>query len=487
MPVADETAGARGLPGRGLLAAALAAGAALRILLVSARPLWADEVFTLEVARRGPAGILAALRVDSGPPLHYLLAWLLLLPSPGPSGWDVVVRVASLAASLAHVPLLLSVGRRLGAAGAGTRAAALWLLFPLSVSTASEGRAYALASLLVLVAFERGLAFRDGPGAGRGLAVAASTGAALLSHYLAGPALLGVACAVLPGARRDRRLPLAGAYAAGALAFLPWLPVALSQPRASMRWLLLRPEAERVGEALANLAFGASLPAIAGLAGGALLAAAALRGGRRVPSGTVLAVAAGSIALLEAGTGSAVVPERTALVLLPFVALLLAEASASASLLSAGVSVVLLALALPAWLRTTPARQLAETLAVPLRGGGDVVAAGLWGPELAYRLARAGLPGRVVLFPGEVSRHPGWYDERDLVPREVADEARRVVGRTPAARFAVLTPGSVAGDALAEVVRSRGAERVAATPVLEVWAFPRGSGPAGREVEEGER
>ena len=483
----DGKTGARGLRGRGLLVAALGAGIALRILLVWARPLWADEVFTLEVARRGPAGILAALRLDSGPPLHYLLGWLLLLPSPAPSGWDAVVRIASLAASLAHVPLLLAVGRRLGAPEAGSRAAALWLLFPLSVWTASEGRAYALASLLVLLAFERGLAFRDEPGAGRGLAVAASTGAALLSHYLAGPALLGVACAVLPAARRDRRLPLAGAYAAGALAFLPWLPVALSQPRASMRWLELQPETARLGAALANLAFGAALPAVAGLAGAALLAAAALRRGRRVPSGTVLLVAAGSIALLEVGTHSAVVPERTALVLLPFAALLLAEASAPAALLSAGVSVVLLALALPAWLRTTPARQVAETLAEALRGGGDVVAAGLWGPELSYRLERAGLPGRVVLFPEEVTRHPGWYDEKDLAPGSVADEARRAVARTSDARFAVLKPGSVAGDALAEVARSRGAKRVAATPVLEVWAFPRGPGPAGRGVRGGER
>ncbi|MCL4808527.1 MAG: hypothetical protein KJ062_12185, partial [Thermoanaerobaculia bacterium] len=99
-------------PARSVLLAALVAGAAARLLLAFERPLWADEVFTLDLARRSLAGLLAALRNDSGPPLHYLAAKLVLLPFPAPGAADVAVRLISVVASLLHVPLLVGIGRR---------------------------------------------------------------------------------------------------------------------------------------------------------------------------------------------------------------------------------------------------------------------------------------------------------------------------------------------------------------------------------------
>ncbi|HQR46380.1 MAG TPA: hypothetical protein PK598_10250, partial [Thermoanaerobaculia bacterium] len=80
---------------RALLLAAIALGVAARCYLLLERPLWADEIFTLGLARRRVAGIVEALRVDSGPPLHYLLARLVLLPFGRPGPLEVLLRVPS--------------------------------------------------------------------------------------------------------------------------------------------------------------------------------------------------------------------------------------------------------------------------------------------------------------------------------------------------------------------------------------------------------
>src|ERR1700693_2272029 len=155
---------------RALAWAAMGVGVVARVFSLVVRPLWADEIFTLTVARKSPSEILAALRVDSGPPLHYVFAHVLLMPfSPAPGFPDVLVRLFSLVASLLHLPLLFTVARRLGREEMGLPAAALSSVSPLAVASAAEGRAYALASLLVLLAFERALALRERPRALTGL------------------------------------------------------------------------------------------------------------------------------------------------------------------------------------------------------------------------------------------------------------------------------------------------------------------------------
>ena len=165
--------------------AAIAVGVFARVFSLVVRPLWADEIFTLTVARKSVSEILAALRVDSGPPLHYLFAYALLAPFPAPGLPDVLVRVLSLVASLLHLPLLFAVARRLGRPALGLPAAALFAIFPLAVAYAAEGRAYALASLLALAAFERALALRETPRPGIALGLAFAAAGAVLTHYLA--------------------------------------------------------------------------------------------------------------------------------------------------------------------------------------------------------------------------------------------------------------------------------------------------------------
>ena len=457
---------------RRVLLGALLAGGAARVALAFLRPLWADEVFTLGVGRRSLQALLEALRVDSGPPLHYLAAKLLLFPLPGPGPADVVVRLLSVAASLLHVPLFLRIGRRSGAPRAGLAAAALFLVFPLAVASGAEARGYALASFLALASYERLLALRGAPRAATAVAAGALGGAAFLAHYLA---LLPVGGALLAELARSRRRGgplLAGIVAAGIAA--AWLPVALEQPRASMAWAATMPIGQRAVAFTVNLGLG--LPAGSGpalllvpLALAALGLALSSRSAARVPAAGPLCASLVLLGPLVLFSDAALLPDRTAVLFLPFVALLLAEARAAVPLGAGLAAAAVLAASFPGWLRTTPAEHLAATLERPVRSGATVVAAGLWGPELDYRLARAGLPGRVALFPSDVARHPGWYDEAEVPASRYAEEAAAAVRSATRQTFFVFLPASRAGGALVpELVRAGGA-RVAAAGLFDVW------------------
>ncbi len=479
----------------------VAAGMATRLLLAVSRPLWADETFTLDLARRGAAEILAALRVDSGPPIHYLLAKAVLVPFPSPGPADVLVRLLSVAASLLHVPLLLSAGRRLGSGAAGLAAAAIFSAMPLAAWYGSEGRGYAVASLLVLLAFERSLAVRAAaeeagegrpagigsfgsaavPAVGSAVVAGAAAAGALLCHYLSLFPLAGIALSLLPARRAAARLHLlSGAVAA--LLVLPWAEVALAQPHASLRWVASVPAWQAAPRAVASALLGVDGdgPTGALLAAAGLLAAVLLvsrfRGGGDGGRGNRAAGAtlAGVSLLLLAGLGvpEILLPERCGVPFLPLAALALASLPTAATA-AAGVTGLLLTVSsLTAWTAPTLSEDLGTRLLAASRPGERVVAAGLWGPELRYRFERAGRRGEVLLFPSDVERHPGWYD--DLSPEE--DGLRRealVLSRlTPPPRWWVVSRGERASDALrAEALRLGG--RVAAdTGVYEVWLLP---------------
>ncbi|MEO8586524.1 MAG: glycosyltransferase family 39 protein [Acidobacteriota bacterium] len=475
----DSAAGAGPLPARALAWTAIAVGVAARIFTLVVRPLWADEIFTLTLARKSLPEILAALRVDSGPPLHYLAAHLLLLPFPSPGGGDVAVRLFSLAASLLHLPLLVLLGRRLGRAGSGLAAAALYALFPLAVLYGVEGRGYALASFLALAAFERALTLRERPRLGTGAALAFCAASAVLTHYLAAlpvAALALLAIDARPAARKA--LVLAGLAAAVLVA--PWVPIALHQPPASMAWARGSEFAGALRDFPANLAFGVE-PAGAlafplAFLGGALLLALLFRERRGVLA-PVAAVLTGSLVLLalaQFATGALVLPGRTAVVLLPLVALLLASAPAAVPFAAGTLAASLLARSPTDVAGPSPGETLARLLETPARAGKAIVAVGYWGPELDYRLARAGAPGRVLLFPSAVATHPGWYREEEISTDRLGAEAEALLASRARPSLFVLPRGSRASAALAS--RLGPARRLLASPLVDVVetkpAFP---------------
>jgi len=463
---------------RALLLLGVLVGVAARIALVVEKPLWADEIFTLGLARQPVASIVEALRVDSGPPLHYFLARLVLLPfghAPGPH--DVAVRILSLAASLLHLPLLVLAARRLGKPEAGLPAAALYALFPLAAGFAAEGRGYAVASLLALAAFERALAIREAPTAGRAAALAFAAAGAVGTHYLAVFPVAGLAV-LAAGASRKARVFLAAGGAGGALLFLPWLPVALRQPGASMAWsgdplFALAPLHVPV-----NLAWGVAAPAgsLAILVPlSLLLLAVALVAGFRGPLKPAASVLVTGLLLLGAASvavRSLLLPERPAVLFLPLVALLLAGAPRAVPVVSAAASAVGLVLALRTAATPTPGGTVAALLVPRLRDGRSVCAPGLWGPELDYLLARAGFPGRVVLFPSEVERHRGWYHEEEISEGRLGAEAQALFAAPGRPRLVVLPRGLRATAALDAALESETVTPVASNVFVDVVGIP---------------
>ncbi|HYN41473.1 MAG TPA: glycosyltransferase family 39 protein [Thermoanaerobaculia bacterium] len=464
-------------------AGAFLAGAAARLVLAFLRPIWADEIFTLTVARKPLPDLIAALRLDSGPPLHYLVSKLILMPFSVPGPADVAVRLLSVVASLLHVPLLLRIGRRCGAPSTGLVAAGLFLVFPLAAASGAEGRGYALASLLVLAAFERLLALEEAPRVKTAALAGLFGGAAVLTHYLALLPVAGMLLAAIVRGRA-RRLALLASGLAAVLA-ASWLPVALGQPRASMAWAEGQPLGERALQFAANLGLG--LPVELGPA--RLLGPLALvvlgtsflgrRVRARVPAAVPLLAALALLGPLLLYSRSALLPDRTALVLLPFVALVLAEARSLVPAVAGPAAAAVLAASLPGWLRPTPAAELASTLAPQVRAGARVVAADLWGPELDYRLAREGMPGRVTSYPSVVALHPGWYEESEMSKERLEAEAGAVIRGVDERTFFVFSPSTRAGRALLGELTPAGGARVAAAGPFEVWTLVPGESRGG--------
>lgn len=453
-------------------------GLAIRLVLAFVRPLWADEVFTLEMARRPVAGILAMLRADSGPPLHYLLGGLVLFPFPSPGGADVLVRVLSVLAWAGHLPLLLSIGRRVGGDERGSRAIVFLSLLPIPVYFASEGRSYLLASLLLVAALDGLLALRERPGLGRAVATGLLGGAAFLTHYLAVFPLLGFATLTRGAADRSRRSILV-AVAVGLAVVAPWLPVLAAQPHASMAWVVPESLPQRLSRLLVNALLGFDLPGapVFALAAGALVVLAlTVRSARpRDPMVPVVLVALAAQGLAGALVPPLLLPERSAVLLLPLAALAVAGAGRGPCVAAAVLGAFVLAAQVPAWLAKPPLSVVASYLEPALRRGDRVLAAGLAGPELRYRLARAGLPGAALVFPSDVERHPGWYHEGGVPAERLSAEAARALSGEKPPRFLVLPHGLRASEALRSAAGERGRRTLGTSPLFELVEM---AGPA---------
>jgi len=97
---------------------------------------------------------------------------------------------------------------------------------------------------------------------------------------------------------------------------------------------------------------------------------------------------------------------------------------------------------------------------------------GFWGPELDYRFRRAGLFRKVVFFPSAVTRHPGWYDEKEAPDASLRAEAM-ALSEPSAARpsLFVLPRGSRASAALSASLEPN-ARIVFSNPIVDVVERP---------------
>ncbi|HKD12427.1 MAG TPA: hypothetical protein VKE50_10140, partial [Thermoanaerobaculia bacterium] len=141
--------------------------------------MWHDELFTLWISRLHLAGLVQALRRDSGPPLFYILE-IPFVRLAEAVHWDLAIRVLPYVASLL---LLLVILAALPGKEGGSWTLALAACSPLLTVYAAEARAYSLLALFSLLLFL--LLFRDRPGRLRFWSGAAVAAAALWTHYLA--------------------------------------------------------------------------------------------------------------------------------------------------------------------------------------------------------------------------------------------------------------------------------------------------------------
>jgi hypothetical protein len=135
---------------RDVLAVSALAVGGLTLRLVATRGIWLDEATSIQQAEMPLSQMLEILRTtDVHPPLHHLVLWVTVrLLGTG----ELAVRLPSLIAATALVPLLFVVARELYDRRAGYAAAALGAVAPFAVWYAQEARMYALFMVFALLA-----------------------------------------------------------------------------------------------------------------------------------------------------------------------------------------------------------------------------------------------------------------------------------------------------------------------------------------------
>lgn len=184
--------------------AAIAPGVALATALTawdySSKPLWRDELYTLDTARRSFPGMVAVVRHSPDVALvgYYALVhlWLLL----GTSSWWL--RLPDAAATVVAVGVVALLGRRVGGTAVGVVAGLLAAALPAVVVHAQEARPYPLVLAATALTVLAMLRYRERPDRGRAWTLALVAAAPGCLHPIVGlPAVVGVFAAtlLLPG------------------------------------------------------------------------------------------------------------------------------------------------------------------------------------------------------------------------------------------------------------------------------------------------
>jgi uncharacterized membrane protein len=200
----------------------------LRAVLVRDN-LWGDELYLYDAVAGNSLGEMFRVvrATESTPPLYFLAAWVADRVGGEGLAW---VRVPSMLAGTATVPLVYLLGVRTVGRGGALIGAALFAIAPFLVFYGSEGRGYSMLALLCVAST---LALLELVRTGRrawAVALAITTAAAAYTHYLAVFVLLAQLVWAL-WFHRERARQVAAGYAGAALLYVPWIPGALEQVR----------------------------------------------------------------------------------------------------------------------------------------------------------------------------------------------------------------------------------------------------------------
>jgi len=207
---------------------------ATRLPLFFLRDAFFDELFTIWITSKPVAGIVEALRHDSGPPLYYVLVRTARLLCDSFASPLTLARSTALLFGLGSLLLILC-ARSLGTSR-WIAAAFLAVYFP-AVYFSTEARSYALCALLIGVGSLSLMKWVESLDRRALIAAVASFVLAAWSHYYGVlffplPAILGLSL-------RRRAASVSGVLASllcGAL-FVPGFLLAFTQPEEAIGWM----------------------------------------------------------------------------------------------------------------------------------------------------------------------------------------------------------------------------------------------------------
>lgn len=212
-----------------LVAAITVAGLLLRL------PSFSDSLFGDELSTYFIVGghslshivyLLQGHSVDLNPPLFFVLGWFVERFGDGAQA----IRLVSLLAGTAAIPLTYLLGLRTVGRRAAVVGAALMALSPFLIYYSTEARAYALLLWLVLVCTLCLLRALDPRRLRWWVAYAVGSCAAMYTHYIA-VFFLATLFVWAFWTRPDARRALLAANLAAAIAYIPWLPTLLKDTR----------------------------------------------------------------------------------------------------------------------------------------------------------------------------------------------------------------------------------------------------------------
>jgi 4-amino-4-deoxy-L-arabinose transferase-like glycosyltransferase len=472
-------------------AAIVLVGGALRLYRIDTPPLMHDEAYSYLTASRSLSGIVSELKLDSGPPLyyvvlHYWMKWF------GAS--EYAMRLLSAVLGTALIGMVMWLGRCLYSTPVSLLAGLIISTAPIQVHYSQKARMYTLVPLLAAAALFFAIRYVRTSHRRDLFFCVLTTILALYTHnfmVFVCPALGAILLLEGDWARRWKRFLVFGGGVG--LGYLPWLPVLATQLRNPDPFAWFQNVWEKWGPikavawTLSSFSHGGSQPFIVdgfNVKGSlwpvvlfVLLAAfgAGMMFHRHRRSSIALSVGPMIfVALPLAGSAIAsmvLMPNyaagRVGQIVFPAFCLVVAIGLSAIRPRIVAIGVAVAAISSSFWILDryydqtyAPSdREIADHVADRLPPGATMVCTSLTRTTLTYYLKRRGFNANLLSFPKSTSRHLGYQNDAALLsdPKKLQAEASRIVEELRRTleigdQFCLVHAGQAVNSALAEAL-----------------------------------